>query len=414
MMRSLLSGLTGLRSHQVRMDVIGDNIANANTLGFKASRVSFKEAFAQKMMAGSASGSGVPRALEIGTGAGVGSIGSIFTQGALETTDRPFDLAIQGNGLFVVRNGNDIAYTRAGDFELDALGHLVLPGNGAILQGTAASAGGTVGSAASAGDLVIPLDAVSAAQATSEIRLAGNLDAAAVAGATRVVGATAYDGTGQAHDVQITFTNVSPGSWTWKASCDGTDLTATTDGTVTFDADGKLTAFTYPDGTAGLTLPTAGGGSISISLATAAAADAAGISSFAGASTIAAKSQNGRMAGTLTGIGVDETGSVIGSFSNGSIQVFGQIALASFSNPDGLTRSGDALYAASAESGEPTIGFALGGSGTSIASGALEGSNVDITQQFSDMIITQRGFQASARIIMTADEMLNEAVGLIR
>ncbi len=414
MMRALLAGLSGLRSHQVRMDVIGDNIANANTLGFKASRVSFKEAFAQKMMAGTTSGSGAPRALEVGTGAGIGSIGSVFTQGALESTGRTFDLAIQGRGLFVVRDGDRIAYTRAGDFQLDALGHLLLPGGGSVLQGAAAAADGTVGSAATIGDLVIPLDAVSAARATSEIRIGGNLDATAAAGTTRVVGGTAYDASGAAHDLSITFTNVSPGSWTWKASCDGTDVTATADGTATFDADGKLTAFTHPDGAAGLTLPTAGGGSINVSILAEASTDGAGLSSFAGASSASTRGQNGRTAGTLSGISIDATGSITGAFSNGATQVFGKIAVAAFNNPDGLVRSGDALYAESADSGPATIGFAIGGSGSSIASGALEGSNVDISQEFSDMIITQRGFQASARIVATADEMLNEVVGLLR
>ncbi len=414
MMRALLAGLSGLRSHQIRMDVIGDNIANANTLGFKASRVSFKEAFAQKLMAGATSGIGAPRGLEVGTGAGIGSIGSVFTQGALESTGRTFDLAIQGRGLFVVRDGDQISYTRAGDFQLDALGHMLLPGSGSVLQGAAAGADGTVGSAATMGDLVIPLDAVSAARATGEIRLGGNLDAAAAAGATRIVGAMAYDASGAAHDLSITFTNVSPGTWTWKASCDGTDVTATTDGTATFDADGKLTAFTNPDGAASLALPTAGGGSMNVSIIAEASTGGAGLSSFAGASSAAARSQNGRTAGALSGISIDATGSITGAFSNGATQVFGKIALAVFNNPDGLIRSGDALYAESTDSGPATIGFAIGGSGSAIASGALEGSNVDISQEFSDMIITQRGFQASARMVATADEMLNEVVGLLR
>jgi flagellar hook protein FlgE len=414
MMRTLLAGLSGLRSHQVRMDVIGDNIANANTIGFKASRVSFRETFAEKLLAGAASGSGVPRALEVGTGSGVGSIGSIFTQGALESTGRPLDLAIQGNGLFVVRNGDQFAYTRAGDFEMDTQGHLLVPGVGAFLQGVTASADGTVGAPSSIGDLVIPIDAVSAARATSEIRIGGNLDAAAAAGTTRVIGATAYDASGQAHDIRMTFTNVSPGSWTWKASCDGVDMSAGTEGTATFDANGALTEFTYPDGASGLTLTTSSGGSISLAVLAEATGDGSGITSLAGSSTASARSQNGRMAGSLAGVSIDQTGTIIGTFTNGATQAFGQIALATFHNPDGLTRTGDGLYAESADSGEATLGFALGGSGTAISSGALENSTVDITQEFSDMIITQRGFQASARIVQTADEMLNEIVSLLR
>ena len=414
MMRALLAGLTGLRSHQVRMDVIGDNIANANTLGFKASRVSFKEAFAQKMMAGVASGSGVPRALEIGTGAGIGSIGTVFTQGALESTGRPFDLAIQGNGLFVVRNGDRIAYTRAGDFQLDAQGRLLLPGVEAVLQGATAAGDGTVGSAATVGDLVIPLDSVSASRATSEIRLGGNLDAAAAPGATRVVGGTAYDASGQAHDLQITFTNVSPGSWSWKASCDGTAVTATTDGAATFDAEGKLATFTYPDGAAGLTLPDVRRGF---------------------GQRLHRRRRHGGRPGHLL-------------FRRSFHRRDAQPERPDGRNPRGgrhrcdrldhrllhqrglaglrkdrrrcVQQSrradpfGDGLYAESDASGPATIGFAIGGPGTAIASGALEGSNVDISQEFSDMIITQRGFQASARIVATADEMLNEVVGLLR
>lgn len=415
MMRALLAGITGLRSHQVRMDVIGDNIANANTLGFKASRASFQETLAQKMGGAPSGFGGLGRGnlCQVGTGTRVGSIESIFTQGSIELTGRPLDLAIEGQGLFAVRTENGVFYTRAGNFQLDATGRLVLPGVGAILQGVAVGESGLAASPSAISDIAIPLNARDAARATGIVRIAGHLDSTAAEGSTTSVGSTVYDAAGVAHDLVMTFTKGADDGWTWTATCDSAPVADGATGTVAFDEAGNLASFTYPGGGSSLQLTPAGGGAFAVSIDAAAGDAADGLTSHGGTSRIVVEEQDGRPAGDLLDLQVDSSGAVIGYFTNGVTRVFAQISLAAFHNPDGLVRSGENLYSASESSGAAVYGFA--GTGAQwILSQALEGSNVDISQEFSNMIITQRGYQASARVVMTADEMLNEIVNLLR
>ncbi len=416
MMRALFSSVSGLRSHQTWMDVIANNIANVNTVGFKGSRVTFKEAFVQLLQGASrpAGNLGGMNPVQIGTGVNVGSIDQLFNQGSLETTGQPLDLAIQGAGFFVLSNGQRRVYTRAGNFQLDADGKLISPSTGYVVQGIVADANGNFSSTSSIGDIQLQLGLRAPARATDLITLTGNLDAGAAVGATHTMGITVYDSAGAPHNLQIVFTNVAPGQWSWTPSCATAPVTPAGSGTVTFNANGSLASFTYPGGGSSLTLTPPGGSPFSITINPGTLNGIDGLAGFANPSNAVVSSQNGYQAGDLLNISVDTRGVITGFFSNGVTRNLAQIALASFNNPGGLTRSGNNLYEESPNSGTAVVSFAGGTSRSTITPGALESSNVDIAQEFTNMIIAQRGYQANARVISASDEMLNELVNIRR
>ncbi len=414
MMRALFAGVAGLRNHQTQMDVIGNNIANINTVGFKASRVTFKEAFAQLLEGASRpSGNlGGSNPIQVGTGANLGSIDQLFTQGSLETTGQPFDLAIQGDGMFVLSKGTRRLYTRAGNFQLDADGRLVSPSSGFVVQGINADAAGNFTTTNAISDVQLRLGDKAPAQVSSQITLTGNLDASAALGATHNMGITVYDSAGAPHQIQIIFTNTGPGAWSWSAQCADAPVTPAGTGTATFNANGSLASFTYPGGGSNLTLTPTVGAPFQITVNTGSINGIDGLAGFANPSNAVVSSQNGYPAGDLISINVDNKGVITGLFSNGATRNLAQVALATFNNPGGLLRSGDNVYEESPNSGAGVIGFAGGTSRSTLTPGALETSNVDISQEFTNMIIAQRGFQANARVITTADQMLQELVNL--
>jgi flagellar hook protein FlgE len=416
MMRALFAGVTGLRNHQTRMDVIGNNIANVNTVAFKASRVTFKEAFVQLLQgAGRANGGlGGTNPIQIGTGIHIGSTDQLFTQGSLETTGQPLDLAIQGDGLFVVSSGQRSVYTRAGNFSLDATGKLVVPGSGYVVQGILADAQGSFASTSAVGDIQLKLSDKAPAQATSQIGLTGNLDARAAVGDKHTMAVTVYDSLGTPHELKLEFTNTGPGAWSWTPVSGSTTITPAGSGTITFNQDGSLATFTYPGGGTGLTLTPPGAAPLQVTINPGTVNAIDGLAGFANPSTAVVNNQNGYPAGNLVNITVDGHGVITGFFTNGVSRSLAQIALASFNNPAGLLRSGGNVYEQTANSGLAVVGFSGSTNTSSITPGALESSNVDISQEFTNMIITQRGFQANARVITTADEMLNELVNIRR
>lgn len=410
MMRSLFSGVSGLKNHQVRMDVIGNNIANVNTLAFKAGRVTFKEGFAQLLEGASraqAEQGGInPR--QVGLGMQVASVDTIFTQGNLETTGVGTDLAIQGDAFFVVARGTENYYTRAGNFELDAEGRLVSSTNGFRVQGRMATDGVL---AQGISDIRLPIGLQASASATTLVTLGGNLNASAAVGAGSEVetSITVYDSQGGKHDLKITFAKTADNNWTWDAQNAGVSV-----GNGALEFDGATGVLVNPVGNETLTFTPAGGAAdITLDLDFG-GGSVNGLTQFAGMSSAALQEQNGYMAGVLLDFSIDRTGTIMGAFSNGNTMVLGQIALASFNNPGGLIRTGDNLYSLSANSGDPQIAYASDNSASTIASHALEMSNVDLTQEFTNMIIAQRGFQANGRVITTADEMLQEVVNLKR
>jgi flagellar hook protein FlgE len=696
MMRSLFAGVSGLRNHQTRMDVIGNNIANVNTVAFKGSRVTFAEAFAQLLQGASRPPGdlGGVNPIQIGLGSKIGSIDQNFSQGNLESTGQNTDLAIQGDGLFVLSDGNRSYYTRAGNFQLDANGRMVSPANGFKVQGINADSNGNLSTGSAISDIALPFGKKSPARATTQVVLTGNLDARAVplgtilatqgkvyavenaasnggtgsdvsglyasgaansavfgmvpdsttvtitdgtntktytyvkadtgvgtldfhsltdlvaeinndfgaggfatlsaaqnagtgainftalaginlaisssnpalvkalgaangalaaagtastdqfshiavdtdlvsdlrnglgqslglvagntinidgnkggtavpsgavvigAGTTynqllasinttlnlsNITGATidpttgamlitgdggtanalsginirssaagatnfnavfdsrpgnyverqaasdvthqaaitVYDSMGTPISLTMTFTKdpTAPNRWLWDASVPApAAITGGGSGFVTFDTDGRLETFAYNGGANSLQFDPGSGATapVDIQLDSGVLGDINGLSQFASASNAVASSQDGYPMGNLQDISVDSRGVITGYFTNGINQTLAQIALASFNNPSGLIRAGNNMYGESANSGSAIVGFSGTSNQSTITPGALESSNVDLSEEFTNMIIAQRGFQANARVITTADEMLQELVSLKR
>jgi flagellar hook protein FlgE len=415
MMRSLFAGVSGLRNHQVRMDVIGNNIANVNTVGFKSSRVTFEEAFAQLVQGASRppgdSGavSGGVNPVQVGLGMNIGSIDLLFTQGNLESTGVTTDLAIQGDSFFVVSNGTQNNYTRSGNFQLDANGRLTSSTNGWIVQGKQAENGILTDEIT---DIRLPFGQKSAAKATRQVALSGNLNAEAEVGDTRETTITVFDAMGARYEMTIGFEKTSPTEWTYTVTVNDGAVVSGDSGTLTFDNQGRLSAPVPTDPF--VFTPDSGAEDVEVAIDFGSEDSIAGLSQFAAPSTAVLKEQDGYTMGDLQNISIDRTGTITGAFTNGVTLTLAQIALADFNNPAGLIRTGNNMYQLSANSGAAVLGFAAEGSQSTITSGALEMSNVDLAQEFTAMITAQRGFQSNARVITTSDEMLQEVVSLKR
>lgn len=399
MLRSLFSGISGLRSHQTMLDVTGNNIANVNTTGFKSSQIQFQDTLSQLVAnAGGAqpgAGTGGTNPAQVGLGVRVAGITTSFSQGASQLTGRSTDMMIQGDGFFAVRKGAETYYTRAGSFDFDSTGQMVLPGEGALVQGWAAT-NGVIDTNGPLTDLRVPAGTLMAAIATTKATYEGNLEQSAPDGTTITRAIGVYDSTGNETQLNLTFTasTTAAGVTTWNLTGnDGASSTAY--GPLSFDGSGKLTS-------AG-TL-TVGGITVDISKLT----------GFAGLDTVAATKQDGQAAGTLQSFSLGSDGTITGAFSNGLKQVIGRIALASFTNPAGLEKAGGSLFRTTVNSGNPQLGAAGTGGRGSLAGGALEMSNVDLSSEFTNLIVAQRGFQANSRVITTSDEVLQELVNLKR
>lgn len=420
MMRALFAGVSGLRNHQTRMDVIGNNIANVNTVAFKASRVTFKEAFAQLLQGASRppGNTGGINPIQIGSGMNIGSIDQLFSQGSLESTGQNTDLAIQGSGFFVLSDGSKRVYSRAGNFQLDAGGRLIAPTNGFILQGINADPFGNFSTASPITDVILPLSQRSPARSTSTVTLSGNLDLNAQVGDQHTLGITVYDLAGSPHNLLLTFTNTAPGAWDWASALGSATGQITADGkdagTVTFGPDGSLLTFTGGDPLELDPGAVGGGDEIHITVNAGTIGSFNGIAGFAKASNAVIVDQDGYQAGDLTDFAIDSKGVVTGFFTNGVSRSLAQLTLGSFNNPGGLLRVGDNVYVESANSGNAVLGFVGVSNSSTITAGALENSNVELSQEFTSMIIAQRGFQGNARVITTADEMLQELINLKR
>jgi len=414
MIRSLRTGVSGLKSHQVRMDVISNNIANVNTTAFKRGRAAFNELLGQTLLGvgRTAGGRGINPAY-VGLGVSVGSIDVNFAQGALENTGVATDLGINGDGFFVVRGGDRIYLTRAGNFTINRFGELVT-NSGLQVQGWAFDENGELRSAALE-DVRIPFSATAPPRQTENIYVRGNLNAELAAGETVTVSTVVYAPQGKARTIIIEFTKTSnPNEWQWNLlDEDGNPLgvTITSDNLITFDTQGNLDpaealqTFDWDidnDGTLE-----------SFTLNLAGADDA--LTQYAGSTTATVRDQDGQPPGSLIGFSINQEGVVELNFSNGYQQKIYQLALGSVNNVNGLQQVGDNLWSLTSSSGDLALGRAgIELNRTVIVAGTLEMSNVDLATEFTDMIVTQRGYQASARIITTSDEMLQELVQLKR
>lgn len=414
MMRSLFAGVSGLQNHQVRMDVIGNNIANVNTIGFKYSRATFKEALSQTLAAASApqGNRGGVNAQQVGLGSRLGSIDVIHTQGGTQSSSSETDLAIEGDGFFILVDGDKRYYTRAGMFEFDGTGTLVSKLNGLPVLGFLPDATGVISSNSTQLTKIQISEAVHSItpQATSEVVLSGNISSALNDGESVVRIATVYDVNGDTHRVLVTFTKQSTNNWTWSARLEEDDPSVSRgSGTIVFNDNGTIDS--GQSGTVTIpasALPLVEYTDLEFTL------NLNGVRQFADETSVVVLRQNGLPKGELDGISIDRSGVLIGSYSNGLIKELGQIALARFENPPGLLKVGDTMFAESVNSGNAVIGLANTSGLGAIMSNSLEMSNVDLSNEFTEMIITQRGFQANSRIITSVDEMLQELVNLKR
>ena len=408
MMRSLFAGVSGLRNHQIRMDVIANNIANVNTTGYKMARVTFQDLFYQTLKGASApQGSmGGTDPIQVGLGMTIGGINTIYTPGNPQYTGNPTDFAIQGDGFFIVSDGNKSYFTRDGAFSIGLDGSLVNPNTGYKVLGWKANVSGIIDTSMPVEPLVIPKGQQMMAKATSNVRVVGNLDAQSNTGTIFSAPTTIYDSLGVSHTLRFTFEKTGINQWTVTADMDGISVTGWSS-TLVFRDDGVYDPASSIINPVSIT-PTNGAAQLNIT------PDFSNMTQLGGDTSISISYQDGYPMGSLTDFTVSETGVITGIYSNGLNQVLGQIALANFGNPGGLTRVGYNLFEVSVNSGEALIGYPGSGGRGNLYVGALEMSNVDLASEFTNMIITQRGFQANSRIITTSDEMLQELVNLKR
>lgn len=448
MMRSMFSGVTGLRNHQIKMDVIGNNIANVNTVGFKKGRATFQDALNQTMRGASSpeGNRGGTNPMQVGLGMTIAAIDTIHSPSSMEYTGNMTDMGIEGDGFFIVSDGAQNYYTRAGNFTFDELGNLVTT-NGLKVQGWQENLEiPSDKSPQNLTDIQVNKGVMMPAKATENVKFAKNLDAGDIIeeGDDRkynfVLPFKVYDSLGKEHTLYIGFTNgllnnaddntyAGQNKWTLTIGTGFQDGKITNgengeitngengenQGTVThtlqFDNDGKLNSDTEKE----ITLKFSNGESetedtseMTITL------DFSRLTQYARETTVDVASQDGYAAGALMGVTTDSAGVITGVFDNGHTRELAQIALANFDNPGGLIKGGQNLYRYSNNSGEPQIGIAGSAGRGTISPGALEMSNVDLSEEFTQMITTQRGFQANSRIITTSDEMLQELVNLKR
>ncbi len=406
MNRALFAGLSGTVAFQERLDVVGNNIANANTVGYKEGRATFQEALYETLQGGrSGAGATIGGAnpMQIGSGVALGSVMVQHTQGSLEPTGQPLDCAISGEGLFALQDGEGACYSRDGSFCLDDTNTLVASVSGRRVLGWTADANGSVITTGRLSPLSFNLGQLSPPEPTGSATARGNLSRSAATGDSIATTISVYDSLGEAHEVELTFTRTANlGEWQCNATC-GASIAS---GLAQFDGSGALTA----------------GGTLTVNLALTNGAttpqpvafDLSEVTSLAQAHSVVIDSQDGRPAASLVSVEMADGGLVAGRFSDGRIRTLGQVALASFSNPAGLRHEGGNLFTEAASSGVPEIGAAGSGGRGGVVARNLEMSNVDLTRSFVEMITTQRGFQASTRVIATANEMLDEVVRLVQ
>lgn len=457
MLRGMYAGVSGLRTHQLKMDVIGNNIANVNTVGYKRSTATFKEVFSQTLQGASGPQGGMAgtNPQQVGLGVTQGSVSTIHTQGAAQTTDNPLDVMIDGNSFFTVSNDPGFLnrfYTRAGNFQIDEQGTLATP-DGYKVLGYKMNDDGTVSQ--EPGELIVNKADTMEPTTTKNIEMIGNLNSSSAANAVRYMDTRVYDSLGNSYTVKFEMRKTGENAWTsgvtsiadangkqlYSAEYDGTKYilkdidtstpavdgheitltgTGVTDGALTqaltFNVSGGLNPIVVgPPSSSKIDISFAkNGNGVEFGTAGKIAIDFSKITQYGTDFTIEARRKDGNTAGNVDSFAISDKGELTARYTNGESKVLGIIALAKFENNAGLQKMGGNLYQNTRNSGDPVLGRAAQQGYGVMAPGRLEMSNVDLSYEFTEMITTQRGFQSNSRIITTSDEMLQELINLKR
>jgi flagellar hook protein FlgE len=426
---SMNSGVSGLQAESDALGIVGDNIANVNTVGFKSQRAVFEDVLGHSILAGTASG--LP-----GSGVKIGDVQQMFTQGTLSNTGVSTDVALNGDGFFVVKGAVDGVssnfYTRAGQFSIDKDGNLA-NSQGLKVQGYQANGDGTF--AASISTVAAPTAALPA-KATKGVSVTANIDADAKVPTLAFdpldpantsnfsTTISVYDSLGNAHTLDVYFAKTADNTWDYHALVPGADLNPPVagqseigTGSLTFTTDGALDTVTTGTAISASFTGATANQPITLDFGTPIASGGTGLdgtTQFAGQSNVSSQSQDGYASGDFSGVSVDGQGVVTGLYTNGQKVAMSQLAIAKFRSNDGLGRAGQNLWIDTRDSGTAAMGTAGSGGRGATTGGALEGSNVDLASEFVSMIQHQRSFSANSKTITTADEMLQELINIKR
>ncbi len=414
--------LSGLTAESTALSAIANNLANQNTTGYKDTQVLFSDLFYQNL---GTTGSGDP--IQLGAGAEVGSMPSNFTQGSVSSTGVPTDVAIQGNGFFVVQQDGVTSYTRAGNFSVDQNNFLVTSDGQQVLGYPAVN--GVVNTGQAIAPVQLGAGTISPPTPTSEVQIQTNLDATATAGSadgTYSTPVTIYDSLGTPHTLTFSFTNTAANTWTYSLSIPSTDLNPLSPagggppvpqsgilatGTLTFNGSGVLTS--PSSNVTGITATSLSDGANDLTFNWDLFNGTTPVmTQVAGPSSTSSTQQDGTSAGTLTNFSIGADGTITGSFTNGTTAALGQVALAGFANDDGLEQVGSTDYTQTLASGQAVIGTPGTGGRGSLAGGSLELSNVDISTEFANLIVAQRAFEADAKAVTTFDQITQDTINL--
>jgi len=416
--------LTGLEADSTALNTIANNLANMNTTAYKNQTANFANLFFQEM---GTTGSGDP--MQVGAGVKIGSTESDWTQGGLSTTGNAADVALNGNGFFVLDNNGTNIYTRAGNFALSSDGRLISQSGLSVLGYPATK--GVVNTNSPVVPITIPVGSVEQPKATDSFSMTVNLDSTSANATAFPSQITMYDSQGVAHNATVTYTKTANNTWGYSVSLPASDFSGaatTVSGSMSFDADGNLATIT-PQGGAQQTVGTAPGDVSSIAVGFSGLADGASdlhmswnllgpggtptVSQVAVTSAVSASTQDGYTGGQFNGFSVGQDGTVSATFNNGQQLTVGQLAVANVTNLQGLQPLADGNYATTLASGGAVLGQAGSGGLGSVQDGALEGSNVNISAEFSALIVAQRAFEANSKSITTFDTLTQETIQMI-
>ncbi len=413
MFTSFSTALSALSAHATAIDVIGNNLANINTTGFKESTVSFHDLVTQSLGAGLGE-------TQVGFGVGTPVTLRHFSQGAIQSSSGPLDAAIQGDGFFVVKTASGaIQYTRGGNFQADTDGNLTTA-TSEKLQGWTIGANGVLDTNGPASEITVPVGSLKAPIATKSISADFNLDASATAGPPATQFSTSlqvFDSLGNAHIVTYNFTKTATANqWDYSLSFPDADVTSPVTpvtGTLTFDSSGKLASPTVADPPPVLTVAGLVDGAADLNLTwNIFNGQAPRMTQFSQPSATSALAQDGGPSANLIRVGIADGGKILAQYSNGQQTVVGQLAMAAIRNPESLLAVGNSHFQLSARTALPAIGLPNTGGRGQVLGGSVEASTVDIAREFTNLIIFQRGYQANTRVITVVDQISQDTINL--